>query len=126
MNENELSRLITDAALQVHQSMGGPGLDEAAYRNALTYELQKRGLTVAKRVIPPGNYPGVKMNRPTTLNMVVNDLVVVECKATPTYQAVYEAEALAHLRMAGLKLALVINFGEKSLKNGIRRVVSND
>jgi GxxExxY protein len=48
----------------------------------------------------------------------------IECKATSEYNTIFEVQALTYLRMTGLKLALVINFGERLVKNGIHRVVN--
>jgi GxxExxY protein len=56
--------------------------------------------------------------------MLVNDLVVVESKATTHHNPVFESQALTYLRLLNLKLALVINFGERYIKNGIHRVVN--
>ena len=50
--------------------------------------------------------------------------MIVECKATTQYDEIFEAQTLTYLRMSGLKLGLVINFGEKLVKNGIHRVVN--
>lgn len=124
MNEVELGRLIADVAVQVHQTIGGAGANLAVYRDALVYELGQRGLTVERRIIPAGNYNGVKLTRPKTIDLIVDDRVIVECKAVPKYKEVFEAEALADLRVTGLKLALIINFQETSLRTAIRRVVN--
>jgi GxxExxY protein len=70
-------------------------------------------------------YKGVILANPLRLDVVVNNLVIVECKAVPTYNTIFEAQALTYLRITGLKLALVINFGERIVKNGIHRVVNN-
>ena len=48
MTENELSRIVFDAALKVHQNLG-PGLLESAYEECLFYELNKTGLKVEKQ-----------------------------------------------------------------------------
>ena len=58
------------------------------------------------------------------LDLLVNRLVIVETKATTAYNPIFEAQALTYLRMTGLKLALVINFGERLVKHGIHRVVN--
>lgn len=124
MNETEISRIITDAASHAQRSAGGRGLEADDYRRALAYELKQRGLDVSQREIPPGSYGGVKIKRPERIDLIVNDLVVVECYAEPNYQPRFEAQALGHLRMTGLRMALVINFGSHPLRDGIRRVVN--
>lgn len=122
MNETELSRLIVRAAEDVHKSMGGIGLSAAAYRDALTYALTQHGLSVEARTVPAGSYPGVKLSRPTRVDMIVDDSVIVECKTE--LSDVDEAQALSHLRITGLKLALIINFGASSLRGAVRRVTN--
>jgi GxxExxY protein len=120
MNETELGRTISQLAAEVHQSVGGAGLPAVAYRDALTYALTQRGLPVEARTIPAGTYPGVKLSRSTRVEMIVDDKVIVECK-TETGPA-DEAEALAHLRVTGLRLALIINFGADNIRSAVRRV----
>lgn len=122
ITEQALARLISDAAAQVFETLGGPGLELPPYRDALAYELRQRGFTVEARTIPPGRYPGVTITRAEPIEMVVNNQVIVESKLD--WQERYEAEALAHLRLTGLKLALVINFGARTLRNAIRVVKS--
>nr|PZN54188.1 MAG: GxxExxY protein [Chloroflexota bacterium] len=122
MTEQQLTRLISDAAAKVHEALGGPGLELPPYRDALAYELRQRGLAVEKRTIPPGKYPGVTITRAEPIDMIVNDLVIVEPKVD--WKPQYEAEALAHLRMTGLKQALIINFGAHTMRNAIRIVKS--
>ncbi len=59
------------------------------------------------------------------MDMVVADRVIVECKAVEGDHKLFEAQALTYLRLTGLKLALIINFNERLVKNGIRRIVNN-
>src|SRR5688500_3485092 len=122
MNETELSRLIIEAARQVQESVGA-GMDPVVYRNALAYELEHRGLSVSPQIVPPGKYAGVTIKRPEKIDMVVNDQVIVDVRTDS--KPLYEAQALAQLRMTGLKLALIANFAEKNIKSGIRRVVNS-
>lgn len=125
MNETELSRVISDAALTVQRNIGAGGLEANDYLHALAYELRARGLEVSQRTIPPGSYGGVKTRKSEKIDLIVNDLVIVECRAEPRYESRFEAEALAHLRMTGLRMAVVINFGSKPLRDGIRRVMND-
>ena len=125
MNETELSRIIADAAQDALRSAGGIGLEADDYRRALAYELKQRGLDVSQQSIPPGTYSGVKIRRTEKIDLIVNDKVIVECRAESKYDPVFEAQALAHLRMTGLRMALVVNFGSKPLRDGIRRVMND-
>jgi GxxExxY protein len=124
MDENEISKVIVDAAIEVHRELGGPGLLESVYESALAFELEERGLTVERQRVVPIVYKGKRLPGDLRLDKIVNDLVIVECKATSIYSSVFEAQALTYLRLLDLKLALVVNFGKGLVSKGIRRVVN--
>ncbi|MBD3858053.1 MAG: GxxExxY protein [Acidobacteria bacterium] len=124
MDENEISKVIVDAAIEVHRELGGPGLLESVYESALAYELEERGLIVERQRMVPVIYKGKRLPGDLRLDMVVNDKVIVECKAVAIYSSVFEAQALTYLRILDLKLALVVNFGKRLVSQGIRRVVN--
>jgi GxxExxY protein len=124
MTEDEISFYIVSGAIEVHRMLGGPGLLESIYEEALVWELQQRGLIVDRQKSVPIDYKGRLLATPLKIDVLVNDLVIVECKATMEYNPVFEAQALTYLRLTGLKLALVINFGMKYVKTGIKRVVN--
>lgn len=69
-------------------------------------------------------YKGKRLAADLRLDLLIDDRVVVECKAAVTYNRVFEAQALTYLRLLDLRLALVINFGERLVRHGIRRVVN--
>lgn len=125
MDENQISKLIVGSAVEVHRTLGGPGLLESAYEEALCWELASSGLHVARQVQIPIQYKGQTLSTPLRLDILVNEKVIVEVKATTQYNPIFEAQALTYLRLTGLKLALVINFGERVVKSGIHRVVNN-
>ena len=124
IEEKEISKVIVDAAIEVHRELGGPGLLESVYESALAYELEERGLTVGRQRMVPVIYKGKRLPGDLRLDMVVNDKVIVECKAEAIYSSVFEAQALTYLRILDLKLALVVNFGKRLVSQGIRRVVN--
>ena len=124
MTENEVSRAVYECAIEVHKTLGGPGLLEGVYEEALAWELSQKGLKVAQQVLVPIKYKGQSLGTPMRLDLLVEGIVIVECKATSEYNAVFESQVLTYLRMTGLKLGLVINFGEKFVKDGIHRVVN--
>jgi len=123
-DENAISRHIVAAALEVHTVLGGPGLLKSVYEEALAWELTQRGLRVERQKSIPITYKGAELATPLRLDLLVNDLVIVECKAVPQFNPVFQAQALTYLRVTGLKLALVINFGAVVLRQGIKRVVN--
>lgn len=124
MTENEISKHIVECAIEVHRTLGGPGLLDDVYEEALTWELQHRGLKVERQLQVPIRYKSNSLASPLRLDMLVEGKVIVEVKAVTTYNSIFEAQALTYLRMRGLKLALVINFGGRVAKDGIHRVVN--
>ena len=124
MNENEISREIVDAAVEVHRTLGGPGLLESVYEEALVEELNLRGLGVERQQPVPITYKGKLLATPLRLDLRINGLVLVDTKATSGHNPIFEAQMLTYLRLTGLKLGLIINFGERLVKDGIHRVVN--
>ncbi|MEO8392936.1 MAG: GxxExxY protein [Chloroflexota bacterium] len=124
MTEDELSYHVVNAAVEVHRTLGGPGLLESVYEEALVWELNDYGFVVERQKDLPIMYKGVVLASPLRLDLLINQILIVECKATRVYNPLDESQALTYLRVTGLKLALVINFGDKLVKNGIHRVVN--
>lgn len=124
MTENEISKVIVEAAIEVHRVLGGPGLLEDIYEEALAEELRLRGLLVERQLPVPIKYKGRFLRKPLRLDMRVEKLVLVDNKATVEWNPVYRAQMRTYLVLTGLKLGLVINFGEQYVKNGIYRVVN--
>ena len=124
MTENEIAKIIVDAAVEAHRELGGPGLLEDVYEEALAEELRLRGLKVERQLAVPIAYKGRVLARPLRLDVKVEGLVLVDNKAVTEWNPIFEAQMLTYLRLTGLKLGLVINFGEQYVKNGIHRVVN--
>ena len=124
MTENEISKVTVDAAIEVHRVLGGPGLLEGVYEEAMVEELTLRGMAVERQLQVPIIYKGKRLAMPLRLDLKVNGLVLVDNKAVAEWNSVFEAQMLTYLRLTKLKLGLVINFGEQYVKNGIHRVVN--
>ncbi|MAU10029.1 MAG: Fe3+ hydroxamate ABC transporter substrate-binding protein [Anaerolineaceae bacterium] len=124
MKENTISAGIVDAAIAVHRTLGGPGLLESVYEEALSFELIDRGFDVQRQKLVPIAYKGHELGTPLRLDLLIDRAVIIECKATTQYNSIYEAQVLTYLRLLNLRLGLVINFGERYVKNGIHRVVN--
>ncbi|NNE00555.1 MAG: GxxExxY protein [Pirellulaceae bacterium] len=125
MNENDISKEVVTAAIEVHRTLGGPGLLESVYEEALAFELKQRGCQVRRQVPSPIRYKSVTLATPLKIDLLVDERVIVECKAVNQYLAIFETQTLTYLRLRNLKLGLVINFGEKVVKDGIHRVVND-
>ena len=77
-----------------------------------------------RQKVVPLVYKGTRLASDLRVDLLINDRVVVECKAAVTYNRIFEAQALTYLRLLDLKLAFVINFGDRLVRHGIRRVVN--
>ncbi len=124
MNENQISGIVVDAAIEVHRTLGGPGLLERIYSQSLSYELELRKIMVEREKRIPLEYKGKHLALPLRIDLLVGGLVIVECKAVRVLHPVSKAQILTYLRITNLKLGLVINFGERLVKHGIHRVVN--
>lgn len=125
MTENEISKIIVDSAIEVHRVLGGPGLLESVYEESMVFELVQRGLSLERQVNVPLLYKGNSLATPLRLDLLVARKVIVECKSMITYNPIFESQVLTYLRLTGLKLGLVVNFGESFVSKGIHRVVNN-
>lgn len=124
MNENEISFKIIGAAMHLHNILG-PGLLESVYEAALAYDLKEIGLEVKKQVPMPLVYKEVRQDIGYRIDLLVENKVIVEIKSVENLAPVHFAQTLTYLRLSDKKLALLINFNTKQLKDGIHRVVNN-
>lgn len=124
MTENEISQIVVNSALEVHRTLGGPGLLESVYEEALVFELRQIGLKIDRQVSVPIVYKGNTLCTPLRIDILVDDKFIVECKAMSAYNNIFESQLLTYLRLTNLKLGLVINFGARLVKDGIHRVVN--
>jgi len=123
--ENILAKKIIEAAIEVHRTLGGPGLLESLYEEALYQELKLRNISAQAQVQVPVIYKGLTLRNPMRMDLLVANRVIVEVKATEQEQAIHKAQVLTYLRLTGLKLGLLLNFGQQLLRDGIERVVNN-
>lgn len=123
--ENELSKIVIGTAIEVHRTLGGPGLLESIYESALCHELTLHGLKYEKQLAVPVKYKNTIIKEPLFIDILVENKLVIEVKATDQDNPVYQAQLLTYLRLCNLNLGLLINFGKKQVRNGILRVVNN-
>jgi GxxExxY protein len=122
MHENEIARQIVDCAFKVHKSLG-PGLLENVYQTALAYELTKRGFRIQLERGIPAEYEGVRLEVGFRADIIVENRVIIECKSVEALAPVHSKILLTYLRLADMRLGLLINFNVDLIKDGIRRVV---
>jgi len=125
MTENEIAKRILNAAFVVHTKLG-PGLLESVYEVILAHELRKTEVLVERQKPMPVTYDGILFEEGYRADLLVASKVIVELKSVTAISAVHAKQVLTQLRLSGLKLGLLINFGEAHLKNGIKRVINGE
>lgn len=124
MTENELSKIVFDCALKVHQNLG-PGLLESAYEECLFYELKKTDLLVEKQKALPLVYDEIRLDIGYRIDIIIESKLILEIKSVEALNDVHFAQLLTYLKLTNCKLGLLINFNVALIKNGIRRIVNN-
>ena len=123
MTENQIGKIIVDAAVQVHKSLG-PGLLESAYEACLAYELRKRDLSIQTQTELPVLYNEVCLDAGYRLDILVEKKVIVELKAVEKILPIHKAQLLSYLKLSGSKLGFLLNFNVVKMKDGIHRMVN--
>ena len=120
--ENELSRIILNAAFKVHTELG-PGLLESVYEKCLFEEMSEEGLSVERQKEIPIIYKQSKIDNGFRADLIVEDKVIIELKSVDSIAEVHVAQVLTYLKFTKIKLGLLLNFNVAHLKQGIKRVV---
>ena len=117
---SDLTGQVIGAAIAVHREFG-PGLDEADYERALHVELLAMGIEHECQVPLPLIYKGTKLDCGYRMDLVVAGWLLLELKAVEKLHPLHEAQLITYLRLARLKLGLLMNFGSLVLRDGIVR-----
>jgi len=123
MNENELSRKIIGAAIEVHRILG-PGLLESVYEEALCHELHLQSINFVRQKNVPIPFKGIKLGSDLRLDLLVENKVIVDLKAKEKILNIDKAQMLTYLRLSQKHLGLIINFHVEVLRKGIARIVN--
>jgi len=118
---DELTEKVIGAAIEVHRELG-PGLLESIYEEALCYEFELQGIKYQRQVPSDIIYKG-KIIKGQKIDLLVEDEVVVEIKSLSKMPEVALAQTLSYLKATNLRRGLIVNFGEKRLVDGIKRVI---
>jgi GxxExxY protein len=124
MTENEIARIIVDAAFQIHKRLG-PGLLESVYEVVLAHELKRRGLKVDRQVPVAIVFDEIRFDEGFRADIIVGDKVIVELKSVENVIPVHKKQLLTYLRLTDKRLGLLVNFGAELIRDGISRVVNN-
>jgi GxxExxY protein len=120
---NNISSRIIKAAMEVHKELGA-GLLESVYEFCLMEEFKRIGLFAKRQVQLPLYYKGSKLNKEFTMDILVEDKVVLELKSIESLLPIHEFQLLTYLKLSDMKLGLLINFNVIQLKDGIKRKIN--
>ncbi len=123
MTENEISKVVVDAALKVHRALG-PGLLESVYEIVLAHELRSRGLKIQRQLSVPIRYENIHFDEGFRADLMIEQKVIVEIKSVERTNRVHKKQVLTYLRLADIRLGLLINFGTELIRDGITRLVN--
>lgn len=126
MTKREITQLsydITACAIKVHKTLG-PGLLESVYERCLKYELLKRGFKIAQQVFVPVKYDSIIIDTDLRLDLLVNDCIIVELKATENVQPISEAKLLSYMKLLKKPQGLLINFCTTNIVKTIKPFVN--
>jgi len=123
MNENEVGTIVVDCAVRLHMRLG-PGLLESVYETLLAHELQRRNLSVERQVPVPIVYDGIRFDEGFRADLIVNGKVILELKSVERVTSAHKKQVLTYLRLTGMKVGYLLNFGEALMKDGITRSIN--
>jgi GxxExxY protein len=118
----ELSRALVDSAFKVHRTLG-PGLLESVYEVCLCVELRMRGIEHQTQLQIPIEYEGVRVDAGFRLDILVEKSIILELKAVDKLLPIHHSQLLTYLKLADLRLGLMINFNVDMFKQGVRRII---
>ncbi|MCD6199373.1 MAG: GxxExxY protein [Deltaproteobacteria bacterium] len=120
---NQVTQKVIGAAIEVHKHLG-PGLLESAYEECMCHELTLRGIAFDRQMPLPVRYKGVKLDCGYRLDVVVQNMLILELKACEKIEPIHRAQLLTYLKLSGIRLGLLLNFGVPVMKDGIVRIVN--
>ena len=110
----EESYKIIGICMKIH-SVLGMGLKEINYKDAMEMDLTEAGIIHERERRFLVKYKDKVLRNPYIADFVINNSIILEVKSVPALLEAHMAQSLSYLAVSGLKLALLINFGEKSL-----------
>ncbi len=119
---NSISYDIIGCAYKVHSELG-PGLLESTYEACHYFEMKNAGLFVERQKELPVIYNGIHLEVGYRIDLLVDSKVIVELKSVEEVMPIHKAQILTYMKLANIKLGLLINFNTVDLKKGIQRFV---
>ncbi|MDP4539550.1 GxxExxY protein [Qipengyuania sp. DY56-A-20] len=119
-----LATQVIDCGFHLHKDLG-PGLLESAYEQLMAAELARRGIAVSRQVAMPLTYKGVVVDNAFKIDLLVERTLIVDLKSIERLAPVHGKQVLTYLRLMGLPLGLLMNFGQATFKEGLRRMAND-
>jgi GxxExxY protein len=123
MTENEIGKTIVDCAVRLHKELG-PGLLESVYEVLLAHQLRQRGLKVQRQVPIPIVFHGITFDEGFRADLIVEEKVIAELKSAEAVNPAHKKQVLTYLKLTGMKLGYLLNFGAAMMKDGISRILN--
>ena len=123
MTENVIGKIVVDTAITLHKELGS-GLLETVYEVILSRKLERHKLIIQRQVTIPIDYDGVKFEEAFRADIIVENKVILELKSVESVTKAHKKQLLTYLRLSGMKLGFLLNFGEAFMKDGITRIVN--
>ncbi|MDX1624998.1 MAG: GxxExxY protein [Wenzhouxiangellaceae bacterium] len=117
-----VASLMIDEAVRLHRALG-PGLLESVYETALSDALRRRGLQVDRQRGISIRYRGSTFENAFRADLVVEGIIILEIKSIERVTPTHRKQLITYLRLSGLHLGFLLNFGSALMKDGIVRVV---
>lgn len=122
MEFDDLSNRVIGCAIRVHRELG-PGLLESTYEQCVAYELIQSGIPFKIQQPIPVAYKKIKLDCGYRVDLLVEDRLIVELKSVVQLLKIHEAQVLTYMKLANIRIGLLINFNVQMLKKGIKRFV---
>ena len=123
MTENEIGKIVVDCAVRLHMELG-PGLLESVYEVLLAHRLESMGLKVERQVHIPIEYDGIRFDEGFRADLIIENKVLIELKSVEHTTKAHQKQVLTYLKLTGIKLGYLLNFGEALMKDGIHRILN--
>jgi GxxExxY protein len=120
---NDITGAIVDAAYHIHTRLG-PGLLESVYEAILAHTLEQRGFQVERQKPIQLEFDGLRFKEAFRADLLVNGMVLVELKSVETLNVATSKQVLTYLRILGLPVGLVLNFGAPRMHDGVKRILN--
>jgi len=117
-----LASVAIDCAVALHRQLG-PGLLESVYELVLTEKLRRAGLGVERQKAVPIEIDGLCIADAFRIDLLVEDKLIIEIKSIERLAPIHTKQVLTYLRLMKLPLGLLMNFGQETLRDGLRRVI---